>query len=320
MLLGSLGLAILSLGLLSLLLIWYRWGRYEPVPLPAEYIPYSAVRFAAWYRSLSSGRKALDQGRGPASLFHLATLGLLRIRLAPEINVRRNWAQTLSPGQTVETADGRTLAISEHLVMLFNDLSPAIPTGSGKELDEIARPFQAALPKVYEQMAKEVGPLFDTLPGKAQQSMAWDRHTADLRYQPAIGFMLQLYPRFQRLGLSSIGTGSLLACGGYRLGGSQPMDAPAQPSRGGRGGEMACVSALPAQFERVRKSGRGARDPGPPLRLCRGPGRGRSKALRDAEDLGAQLPLCMLPIDIALQDVDIDLSSSSSESHPGKSR
>jgi len=40
--------------------------------------------------------------------------------------------------------------------------------------------------------------------------------------------------------------------------------------------------------------------------------------LRDAEGLGAQLPVWTRPIDIALQDLELDSSSSSGESHPGQ--
>ena len=130
LLFGGLALFLLH-GLLSLLLIWYRWGRDEPVPLPAEYIPEPPSDLPPGIVAYLLDEKPSTQG-ALASLFHLATLGLLRIRLAPEINVRRNWDHKLSPGQTVETSDGRTLAIPDHLVTLFNDLSPAIPTGSGK--------------------------------------------------------------------------------------------------------------------------------------------------------------------------------------------
>ena len=193
LLLGGLGLAILSLGLLSLLLIWYRWGRDEPVPLSAEYIPDPPSDLPPGIVAYLLDEKPSTKG-ALASLFHLATLGLLRIRLTPEINVRRNWAQKLSPGQTVVTSDGRSLAIPEHLITLFNDLSPAIPTDSGKELDEIARPFQAALPKVYEQMAKEVGPLFDTSPVKARNR--WRGIGAALILLGLLGVSFRLLSQF----------------------------------------------------------------------------------------------------------------------------
>ena len=74
LLLGGLGLAILSLGLLSLLLIWYRWGRDEPVPLPAEYIPDPPSDLPPGIVAYLLDEKPSTKG-ALASLFHLATLG-----------------------------------------------------------------------------------------------------------------------------------------------------------------------------------------------------------------------------------------------------
>jgi hypothetical protein len=166
-LLGGLALLILSGGLLSLLLLWYRFGRDEPVPLPAEYIVEPPSELAPGIVAyLLDEQPSIDGVL--ASLFHLATLGLLRIRLAPEIAIGRNWDEKLSPGQLVEAPDGRTMAIPGHLATLFNNLMVVIETARSKPLDQIAGPLQAILPQVYAEMGQEIAPLFDAPPDQAR--------------------------------------------------------------------------------------------------------------------------------------------------------
>lgn len=166
-LLGALALAILSAGLLGLLLLWYRHGRDEPVPLPAEYIAEPPSDLAPGIVAYLLDEKPSIDGV-LASLFHLATWGLLRIRLVPEIAVGRNWDMQVRPGEVVETPDGRRIAIPGHLAALFNGLMAIVETKSSKSLDQIAGPLQAVLPQVYQKMGEEIGPLFDVLPDKAR--------------------------------------------------------------------------------------------------------------------------------------------------------
>ncbi len=166
-LLGALALAILSAGLLGLLLLWYRHGRDEPVPLPAEYIAEPPSDLAPGIVAYLLDEKPSIDGV-LASLFHLATLGLLRIRLLPQIAVGRNWDMQVRTGEVVATPDGRQVAIPGHLATLFNALMPIVDTKTSKTLDEIAGPLQAVLPQVYEKMGEEIAPLFDMLPDKAR--------------------------------------------------------------------------------------------------------------------------------------------------------
>lgn len=163
------GLALLTLlgGLLSLLLLWYRYGRDEPAPLLAEYIPEPPSDLAPGLVAYLLDEKSSIDG-ALASLFHLATWGLLRIQLAREIVVSRIWNGKLSAGQVIETPDGRSQTLPGHLATLFNSLLPLIDTGHSKTLDQIAGALRAVLPKVYEQMGEEVAPLFDVLPDRAR--------------------------------------------------------------------------------------------------------------------------------------------------------
>ena len=167
LLLGGLALLILSGGLLSLLLLWYRHGRDEPAPLPAEYIAEPPSELAPGIVAyLLDEQPSIDGVL--ASLFHLATLGLLRIRLTSEIAIGRNWDEKLSPGQLVEAPDGRATAIPGHLATLFNNTMVVIETARSKTLDQIAGPLQAILPQVYAEMGKEIAPLFDAPPEQAR--------------------------------------------------------------------------------------------------------------------------------------------------------
>lgn len=168
LLLGGLALLILTGGLLSLLLIWYRRGRDEPVPLPAEYIVEPPSDLPPGIVAYLLDEKPSSKG-ALAALFHLATLGLLRIQLTPELRVQRNWNETLSEGQTIETPDGHPVAIPGHLAKLFNELFSAIPLDATRPLDRITPLFQAALPAVYVRMTAEAGPLFDEMPDMARR-------------------------------------------------------------------------------------------------------------------------------------------------------
>ncbi|HSN75819.1 MAG TPA: DUF2207 domain-containing protein, partial [Anaerolineae bacterium] len=143
------------------------WGRDEPAPLQAEYIPEPPSDLAPGLVAYLLDVKPSIDG-ALASLFHLASLGLLRIRLTPEIAVGRNWNEKVSAGQVVEAPDGRRSALPGHLAALFNSLMPIVETGRSKTLDQVAGPLQAVLPQVYEQMGQEVAPLFDALPDRAR--------------------------------------------------------------------------------------------------------------------------------------------------------
>lgn len=175
LLMGGLAVAILTLGLLGLLLAWYLRGRDEPTPLPAEYITEPPSDLAPGLVAYLLDERPTVQGV-LASLFHLASFGLLSIRLAPEIAVRRNWDEKVQAGQLLRGPDGQNAALPAHLAMLFNNLRSIVGTDISKTLDNVAAPLQAILPQVYEQMGKEIGPLFDVLPDKVRDRwLGWGK-------------------------------------------------------------------------------------------------------------------------------------------------
>lgn len=165
---GLVGALILVFGSLAVLLTWHTWGRDRPTDLPAEYLsqppsdlPPGIVAYLVDERPTPKGVLA--------SLFHLASLGLLQIDLSGErLTLQSNWSEDLSQGQTLETPSEKTVIIPDHLVILFNRLRPAIPMDKTTSLSRIASDFDRALPTVYAEMADEAGRFFTQLPAAAR--------------------------------------------------------------------------------------------------------------------------------------------------------
>lgn len=160
------GLLLLVGGLLGIGLLWFRWGRDPEVPLVAEYL-------AEPPSPLPPGIVAylVDEAPTPkgalASLFHLATLGLLRIDLKDGVALQRNGPESLAEGQRIETATGE-VTIPGHLVTLYNHLAPKLPTEQVVTLEAIYSEFQKALPLVYAKMGEEATEFFAGLPTQAR--------------------------------------------------------------------------------------------------------------------------------------------------------
>lgn len=158
------GALLLVGGLLAAVLFWYLWGRDEttlPVPLylsePPSDLPPGIVAYL------------LDEKPTPkgvlASLFHLATLGLLQIRLSEPLTLARNYEEELGEGQTIEKASGETVSIPPHMVRLFNSLRPHLGTTLAP-LAQITSHLPAIIPRVYVEMGHEATQFFDQLPGE----------------------------------------------------------------------------------------------------------------------------------------------------------
>lgn len=160
------GLLLLVGGLLGTGLLWFRWGRDPAVPLVAEYL-------AEPPSPLPPGIVAylVDEAPTPkgvlASLFHLATLGLLRIDLKDGVTLQRNGPESLVEGQRIETLT-RVDALPGHLVTLYNHLAPKIPTERAVTLETIYSDFQKVLPLVYAKMGEEATDFFSGLPTQAR--------------------------------------------------------------------------------------------------------------------------------------------------------
>ena len=155
--LGVAAILILLLGLLGVYLIWYLWGRDRPLPAVADYLiePPSNLPPAIVAYLLD---EAPSIKGALASLFELANMGLLWVRLDDTLAVKRVAEKTLTAGET----------FPNHLVTLFNALQPELPYQEERPLHRIYSRFQAILPQVYAQMGEETSRFFDEEPTAAR--------------------------------------------------------------------------------------------------------------------------------------------------------
>ena len=161
---GVAGVLIVMLGPLAALLIWYLWGRDRPPDISVEYLTEPPSNLPPGIVGYLVDEMPTPKGV-LASLFHLATLGLLRIELAGRrLLLQRNWDQDLLPGQSMEGASGEAVPIPDHLVTLFNAVRPAIPADRRVPLSSITHQFAKALPDVYAEMADEATRFFTEVP------------------------------------------------------------------------------------------------------------------------------------------------------------
>ncbi|HEX8682837.1 MAG TPA: DUF2207 domain-containing protein [Ardenticatenaceae bacterium] len=159
-------LLIIVGGLLGTGLAWYRWGRDHPIELVADYLSEPPSDLPPGIVAYLLDEEPTAKG-AMASLFHLATLGLLSIELGGgTITLHRNWNEKLTEGETITTAPGKEVTVPGHLVKLFNDLFPHLDHPS--TLTSISEAFQHSLPMVYAEMGEEANQFFAALPGVAR--------------------------------------------------------------------------------------------------------------------------------------------------------
>jgi hypothetical protein len=166
--LGAGGVITLVGGLVGSLVLWFTRGRDREVPLQAEYLSEPPSDLPPGIVAYLVDEKPTTKGV-LASLFHLATLGLIQISIDSGIRLQRNLDETeLYEGQEMSKADGTSVTIPRHLLTLYNTLAPHIPTDTGVSLSTISGYFVKVLPAVYEQMGQEASQFFSEIPTKAE--------------------------------------------------------------------------------------------------------------------------------------------------------
>lgn len=161
------GLLLLLGGLLAVGLVWYYWGRDSAVTVAPDYLSEPPSDLPPGIVAYLLDEKPTPKGV-LASLFHLATLGLLRIELTDPLRLALNWEGELAEGQTIESPDGEVVAIPEHMVILFNGLREHL----GEKLtplSQITIHLPALIPRVYYAMGQEATQFFSQLPGDARR-------------------------------------------------------------------------------------------------------------------------------------------------------
>lgn len=165
---GAAALLILLVGLLCVYLIWYLWGRDRPLPAIADYLTEPPSTLPPAIVAYLIDEEPSTKG-ALASIFHLANLGLLWVRLGDELALKRVTEPSLIAGETLITPTGEQVTLPSHLVTLFNAIRPALPVEEEVALHRIYAPFQAVLPQVYAQMGEEASHFFDEAPAAARQ-------------------------------------------------------------------------------------------------------------------------------------------------------
>ncbi len=164
---GGGALILLVVGVAGIYALWYSRGRDKPIPAVADYLseppsdlPPAIVAYL------------IDESPTPkgalASLFQLATLGLVWVRMFGDIKLKREREAELTAGETLTTPTGEAVQIPGHLAVLFNALRPALPHREEMAFYQIASRFQIALPRVYAEMGMEASRFFDELPDEAR--------------------------------------------------------------------------------------------------------------------------------------------------------
>ena len=164
---GLLGGLLLVGGLLLLGLMWYLWGRDAEAAAVPQYLSDPPSDLPPGIVAYLLDEKPTPKGV-LASLFHLATLGLLRIELSDPLKLARNWEDELVEEQMIETSDGDTAPVPVHMVRLFNGLRPHL----GSELtplSQVTSHFPQIIPEVYYAMGQEATGFFAQLPGQARR-------------------------------------------------------------------------------------------------------------------------------------------------------
>lgn len=164
---GAAALLILLVGLLCVYLIWYLWGRDRPLPAIADYLTEPPSNLPPAIVAYLIDEEPSTKG-ALASLFHLANLGLLWIRLGDELALKRVEEKSMVDGEAITAPTGETVSLPRHLVTLFNAIQPALPYQEETPLHRIYTQFQAVLPQVYAQMGEEASHFFDEAPAAAR--------------------------------------------------------------------------------------------------------------------------------------------------------
>lgn len=172
--LGTLGCLFPVLGFLGALGAWYIWGRDKAAPVVAEYLTEPPSDLPPGIVAYLVDEKPTVKGV-LADLLNLATLGLISVDLREEdFSLQLNLTRPIEEDEVVRVAGSDEIALDEHERTLFNTLVAAVD-GSERSirLSEVRKELIRALPAIYEQMGEMAGQYFSTLPETARRRWSW---------------------------------------------------------------------------------------------------------------------------------------------------
>ncbi len=162
-------LLLLIGGLGGALLAWYLWGRDVQVGAIADVLPRPPSDLPPGIVAYLLKEEATVKG-ALATIFHLASLGLLTISFkGKDLFLQRVYNEPLKAGTPIHLSEQETVSVAPHMAALYNALLPHIPA-EGTTLSLIYNVFLAALPKVYEEMAREASVFFAGRPDKVRKT------------------------------------------------------------------------------------------------------------------------------------------------------
>lgn len=165
--LGAGGVITLIGGLVGSVVLWFTRGRDKEVPLQAEYLSEPPSDLPPGIVAYLVDEKPTTKGV-MASLFHLATLGIVQIVMNQGLQIKRNLNESeLYEGQEITRSDGKTVIVPSHLVYLYGAIAQKVPFDSFTGVSNIYPYFVKVLPLVYERMGEEASQFFSEIPTKA---------------------------------------------------------------------------------------------------------------------------------------------------------
>ncbi len=172
--LGTLGCLFPVLGFLGALGAWYIWGRDKAAPMVAEYLTEPPSDLPPGIVAYLVDEKPTVKGV-LADLLNLATLGLISVDLQEEdFSLQLNLTRQVEEDEVVRVAGSDAIALDEHERTLFNTLVDAVEGSENTfRLSEVRKGLTRALPDIYEQMGEMAGQYFSTLPETARRRWNW---------------------------------------------------------------------------------------------------------------------------------------------------
>jgi len=139
---------------------WLRYGRRRTNEMLKGYVAEPPSMLAPGIVAYLMDRKASEKGV-LASLFQLATAGLLEIDLSSGIQIRRLVAEPVMGNAVVRNSQGVAFTIADHQAALVNEvLIPHAPLNQFIPLDALATPLRTKLPEIFAQMGKDAQEFF----------------------------------------------------------------------------------------------------------------------------------------------------------------
>lgn len=164
------GILATVLAILGAIWGWFRYGRKRTREMLNGYVADPPSDLAPGVVAYLMDREASERGV-LASLFHLASAGLLDIDLSSGVQLRRTGDESADTTRTFKARDGNPVRLEDHQVYLYNGIiRPNTPVGQFVALDTLSGPLRSQLPDLFAQMGNDAQDFFLSPAGGATNS------------------------------------------------------------------------------------------------------------------------------------------------------